>query len=256
MNMATHYDYFIAYVMQDSQLAQILKADVNTVEKFADCIEVFGTSCQKSLTEVESVVDLSERVLLLLRKEAYTNIDFFKLCAYAVNHLDKSQIFPYITDDSSLPLSWSSVLSGIRIITSEICRPQSLAQYALDEDMPRQYEGEVIYYKGLELYEQGNVADAIKLYEKAAELDYDYAQCELGDMYYYGKDVAENKEKAFMWYFKAANNGDLYAQYCVGCCYENGDGVTKNMQEAIYWYNEAASEGYEDAKKALDRLGK
>ena len=97
MNMATHYDYFIAYVMQDSQLAQILKADVNTVEKFADCIEVFGTSCQKSLTEVESEVDLSERVLLLLRKEAYTNIDFFKLCAYAVNHLDKSQIFPYIT---------------------------------------------------------------------------------------------------------------------------------------------------------------
>lgn len=75
-------------------------------------------------------------------------------------------------------------------------------------------------------------------------------------MYYFGKDVAENKEKAFMWYFKAANNGDLYAQYCVGCCYENGDGVTKNMQEAIYWYNEAASEGYEDAKKALDRLGK
>ena len=32
--MTTHYDYFIAYTEQESQLAQTLKADVNTVEDF------------------------------------------------------------------------------------------------------------------------------------------------------------------------------------------------------------------------------
>lgn len=254
--MTTHYDYFIAYTEQDSQLVQTLKADVNTVEEFVDCIEVFGTPFQKSLTEVESEVNLSDRVLLLLRKEAYTNIDFFKLCAYAVNRLDKNQIFPYITDESFLPISWNSIFSGIRIITSEICHPQSLAMYALDEKTPRQMEGELNYDKGNELYDEGRIDEAIFLYEKAAKLDYDYAQCELADMYFWGKDVVENKETAFMWYSKAANNGNLYAQYSLGYCYENGIGAPENINEAIYWYNEAANEGYEDAKEALNRLYK
>ena len=208
------------------------------------------------MSEVESEVDLSDRVLFLLRKEVYTNIDFFKLCAYAVNRLGKNQIFPYITDESSLPISWNSFFSGIRIITSEICHPQSLAMYALDEKTPRQMEGEVNYDKGNELYNEGRIDEAIFLYEKAAKLDYDNAQCELADMYFWGKDVVENKETAFMWYSKAANNGNLYAQYSLGYCYANGVGVTENINEAIYWYNEAANEGYEDAKEALNRLGK
>ena len=251
--METHYDYFIAYTELDSQLAQTLKADVNTVEEFSDCVEKFDMSLQKPLSEIEAEVDSSERILLLIRKEAYTNVVFLKLCAYVVERIAKSQIFPYITDNSSLPFAWNSLFDGVRIITSEICYPNRLAMYALDEITPRQMEGEVKYDKGVALYEEGKISEAIKLYHEAAELDYDYAQSELGDIFYFGTDTSQNLETAVMWYNKAAGNGNLYAMYNLGYCYENGEGVVENIATALYWYNEAAERGYEDNIEALKR---
>ena len=46
------------------------------------------------------------------------------------------------------------------------------------------------------------------------------------------------------------------AQYCLGLCYEKGKGVPQSNEEAVKWYRKAAEQGYENAKKALERLGK
>ena len=110
-------------------------------------------------------------------------------------------------------------------------------------------------------YEKGqgvakDYTEAVKWYRKAAEQGYANAQYNLGYCYYYGEGVAEDKTEAVKWYRKAAEQGNAIAQFNLGLCYEYGKGVTKNIPEAVNWYRKATEQGYENAKAALQRLGK
>src|SRR5215213_9417025 len=44
-------------------------------------------------------------------------------------------------------------------------------------------------------------------YLKSAQKGDSEAQCNLGECYYYGRDVSQDYVKAFKWYLKSANNG-------------------------------------------------
>ena len=57
-------------------------------------------------------------------------------------------------------------------------------------------------------------------------------------------------------YRAAAERGDADAQYNLGLCYAKGNGVKADMVEAVNWYRKAARQGHQDAKKALNDLGK
>ena len=80
--------------------------------------------------------------------------------------------------------------------------------------------GELYYQNGNELYEKGNLIEALK------------------------------------WYRKAVEQGNATAQCFLGACYEYGQGVKQSYAEAIKWYTRAAEQGNEDAKKVLERLEK
>ena len=101
-----------------------------------------------------------------------------------------------------------------------------------------------------------NYSEAVKWYRKAAEQGFALAQCFLGVCYEKGQGVAKNYTEAVKWYRKAAEQGEVTAQCNLGYCYENGIGVPKNYSEALKWYRKAAEQGYENAKAALQRLGK
>lgn len=47
-------------------------------------------------------------------------------------------------------------------------------------------------------------------------------QYTLGECYYWGNGVLENREEAVKWYEKAAENYNADAQYSLGFCYERG----------------------------------
>jgi len=98
--------------------------------------------------------------------------------------------------------------------------------------------------------------EAVKWFRKAAEQGSADAQCYLGYMYGNGRGVTKDYEEAVKWYRKAAEQGNEYGQYNLGYMYEKGLGVTKSDEEAVKWYRKAAEQGYENAKKALERLGK
>ena len=51
-----------------------------------------------------------------------------------------------------------------------------------------------------------------------------------------------------------ANNGDPDAQNEIGKCYLDGNGVNKDSEKAFMWFMKAAKQGYELAKKNLDRI--
>ncbi len=89
---------------------------------------------------------------------------------------------------------------------------------------------------------------AYEWYMKAAEQDYPYAQCMVGECYYYGRSVKQSYKQAYEWYMKAAEQDDPDAQYMVGECYYYGRSVKQSYKQAYEWYMKAAEQDDPDAQ--------
>lgn len=81
-------------------------------------------------------------------------------------------------------------------------------------------------------------------YHKAAEQGHVGAQCNLGCIYYDGKDGVEkpNYETAVKWYRRAADQGDADAQFNLGHVYYNGVGVEKDVRAAVELWRKAEAQ--------------
>jgi TPR repeat protein len=74
----------------------------------------------------------------------------------------------------------------------------------------------------------------------------------------YGRLVEKSgysKAEALRLYQNAADQGYAVAQYYLGSLYENGRMVAKNEAEAVRWYRKAADQGYPGPQESLARLG-
>lgn len=86
------------------------------------------------------------------------------------------------------------------------------------------------------------------------EAEKEESLCQLGDRYYSGNGVPQDKEKAAELYREAGENGDVTAQYTLGYMYDKGDGIEKDRDVAICWYEKAAENGHEAAGNRLNIL--
>lgn len=66
---------------------------------------------------------------------------------------------------------------------------------------------------------------------------------ELGDIYYFGRGVEKNEERAFYWYSLSAEADNPTAQNSLGFCFAYGKGTKKDSAKAFYWYGRAAKQG-------------
>ncbi|MEW8403997.1 MAG: tetratricopeptide repeat-containing serine protease family protein [Candidatus Thiodiazotropha taylori] len=73
----------------------------------------------------------------------------------------------------------------------------------------------------------------------------------LGRMYYQGKGVKKDYEKAYTYASRAAEDGDQLAQYLLGVMYKEGRGVKKSIKKSNRWLKRSALQGNSDAQKAL-----
>ena len=78
---------------------------------------------------------------------------------------------------------------------------------------------------GVEAYDRGDYATAMKEWRPLAELGYAPAQVALGWMYTEGKGVPLDDKEAARWYQLAANWGSASAQFVLGVMYAEGRGV-------------------------------
>lgn len=117
------------------------------------------------------------------------------------------------------------------------CAPQSEEEHSPDE----WYELGLKYEQGEE--SEQDWAKVVRCYEKAAEQGYAAAQCSLGECYYNGHGVVENRRIAAEWHIKAAEQGYAKSQLILGECYETGMGVDENQTLALAWYTKAAESG-------------
>lgn len=128
--------------------------------------------------------------------------------------------------------------------------------YAGGYGKAKEYIAEIWDEIGLEYDKTGQYKEALKWFEKAAELNYADAQNNVGIYYSIGKDVQIDYNKAFYYFSKAADQGYMHAQNNLGLCYERGRGVKKDLDKAELWYQKAAEQGLQGASIKAKELKK
>jgi len=108
------------------------------------------------------------------------------------------------------------------------------------------------FNKGVDAYERGDYATALREMTPFAEQGNAIAQYGLGLIYANGEGIEKNLTEAMKWYRKAAEQGHASAQNNLGVMYDNGKGVEKNLTEAMKWYRKAAEQGNENALNNLN----
>ena len=78
------------------------------------------------------------------------------------------------------------------------------------------------YEKGLEAYERGDYATALREWQPLAKQGEAIAQYNLGVMYVNGHGVTQDDAEAVKWYRKAAQQGYALSQHNLGFMYVNG----------------------------------
>ena len=108
-----------------------------------------------------------------------------------------------------------------------------------------------IFQKGLDAYEKGDYATALKEWTPLAEGGDAVAQYNLGLMYRNGQGVPQDDKTAVKWYTLSAEQGDAFAQVNLGIMYDLGQGVPQDDKTAVKWYTLAAEQGDSDAQVNL-----
>ena len=96
---------------------------------------------------------------------------------------------------------------------------------------------------GEQYLNKGDVERAVSCFKKSAEFGNAKAQRMLGDCYYVGEGIREDKQEAVKWFRLAAEQGDAEAQRMLGACYYVGEGIREDKREAVKWYRLAAEQG-------------
>ena len=103
------------------------------------------------------------------------------------------------------------------------------------------------YQKGVEAYERGDYATALREWRPLAAQGLAEAQYNLALMYDTGRGVPQADAEAVKWYRLAAAQGLAGAQSTLGTMYGNGQGVPQDYAEAAKWHRLAAAQGLADA---------
>jgi uncharacterized protein len=94
-------------------------------------------------------------------------------------------------------------------------------------------------YYNLAVYRQmdGDYAGAKDYFEKTLEIDPndEKAIVNLGQLYYHGKGVKQDRKKGFLLFLKAARWGDSTSMVNVGSAYLGGTAVAKDLGKAYMW---------------------
>ncbi len=137
---------------------------------------------------------------------------------------------------------------------------------------------EADFEAGVIAYKQGDFHKAFIEFMHAAKQGHTAAQYKLGDLYYFGKGVDQNYQKAFKWYRmaaeqglsaaqndlskglkwirKVAERGEPAAQFVIGRMYLDGEGVGRDYAVALGWIGKSARNGYPPAQYHLAMMTK
>lgn len=120
--------------------------------------------------------------------------------------------------------------------------------YKLLSPLESEGDPEVLYMMG-RMYWDGKVVEqdddrAFQLQSKSAEKGFAKGQAALGFHYLFGYGTEENGTKALKWYKASAAQGEPKAYYVLGYMHSEGEGVEQDKEEALRWYKLAVEQGH------------
>lgn len=144
---------------------------------------------------------------------------------------------------------------GVQDAASLLAKEFGVRDYLPKETAPEEdITADKAFARGFDAYNGKNYTEALKWWEKAAQLGETAAQYNLGHMYHAGEGTDKNESKAFYWYRKSAEGGHPSGQYNTGVYYLYGVETPVDKGEALRWFRLAAEQGDENAKKQLAAL--
>lgn len=108
--------------------------------------------------------------------------------------------------------------------------------------------------KGEQFENQAKYDDAIKAYQKAADLNNPWGLYHIGEFYSKGLAVQKDLKTAFEYYQKSADCRLAEGELKVGLCYLNGLGTAKDPKVAKNWIRQSADQGNPEAIKLAKQL--
>jgi TPR repeat protein len=112
------------------------------------------------------------------------------------------------------------------------------------------------YQAGMNAYNSGDHATALREWRTLAEQGDADAQVNLGVLYDNGQGVPKDYKTAVYWFRLSANQGNAMAQSKLGLMYERGNGVPQDVVLAQKWYILGAANGDKQGAELRDALAK
>jgi len=112
------------------------------------------------------------------------------------------------------------------------------------------------YQAGMDAYNRGDYATALREWRPLAEQGDPSAQFRLGSLYENGDGIPRDFAKAHQWYEKAAAQGEAKAQFYLGIQSAFGEGAPLDLVQAHMWYSLAAGNGNAHAPGYRDDLAR
>jgi hypothetical protein len=82
------------------------------------------------------------------------------------------------------------------------------------------------------------------------------SEASLGFMYYSGKGVQRDDQRALFWFRRAADAGQPTAQFYLGMEYFYGRGVPRDLAQAYSWCDIALTNGYSESLSCRDTVAR
>jgi len=109
---------------------------------------------------------------------------------------------------------------------------------------------------GVEAYQKGDYATALKEWQPLADQGGSAAQFNLGLLYYDGKGVPQDFGQAAVWFERSAEKDYPKAQRNLGEMYASGQGIKRDYVQAYKWLNICAARGDETCASHRDEVAR
>lgn len=221
------------------------------LEKGDYTVEVKKAS-HRSSSEVVHITELDTRTIQLKAPTPiYGSLEITSTPANATIILDGKNV-------GKTPMLLNDILVGIHNMVLEKDGYERMSQTIKLNEEPNQISlllnrlGKI--EDAIEYYQEGNYAEAIKIFRQLAEEDNAEALYYLGLCFDDALGVSEDNKLAVEYYLKAAERGLAKAQNTLGYCWNFGEGVDEvNYEKAVEWYRKAAEQGFPKAQINLGR---
>lgn len=219
------------------------------------------------LTRVKDLIEDSDGGILLMFPSAEIEWQLYKKEGEPTIEKDKFFYFKAAneTDNKKMFATFWSIINRLKIdkgliTVNEVDKQWEDWQNLKIEDFYIKYPKSILAHEynevafkkvGHKYYNEDNYSEALKWYERAANLGSGVANYMIGHLYFSGRGVEKDQSIAFKYYLKGAEQGDVDALRLTGQSYYYGWGTQVNEEKGRSFFKQAINYGCAKSRENL-----